>query len=61
MYYTAALPRWRRGLTYLAVPSKLKYDVNEERCIQILKCRVFLLLKMHKNVNINYEMFSLVF
>jgi hypothetical protein len=27
LFYTAALPRWRQGLTYLAVPSKLKYDV----------------------------------
>jgi hypothetical protein len=28
----------------------------ERCCIQILKCRVFLLLKMHKNVNINNKM-----
>jgi hypothetical protein len=34
---------------------------DERCCIQILKCRVFLLLKMHKNVNINNKMLSLVF
>jgi hypothetical protein len=33
----------------------------ERCCIQILKCRVFLLLKMHKNVNINNKMISLMF
>jgi hypothetical protein len=27
LFYTAELPRWRQGLTYLAAPSKLKYDV----------------------------------
>jgi hypothetical protein len=29
--------------------------------ISILKCSVILLLKMHKNVNINNKMLSLVF
>jgi hypothetical protein len=28
LFYTAALQRWRRGLTYLAAPSNLKYDVH---------------------------------
>jgi hypothetical protein len=34
---------------------------KDASCIQILKCRVFLLLKMHKNVNIKNKMLFLVF
>jgi small-conductance mechanosensitive channel len=39
LFYIAALPRWRRGLTY---------TMYAERCIHILIWRVFLLLKCIK-------------
>jgi hypothetical protein len=61
LLYTAALPRWRRGLAYLAVPSKLKYDVCRKMLYSNTKMKGISPFKMHRNVNINNIMLSLVF